>query len=95
MLYVWGQVVQDFVQATVEAESPREWLLSLMDTSSRESEYDINLLGESWWYVTKNESDWWNCILGIFESVNCHTLFLPATKKLLLQDLSVVSIINS
>ena len=41
------QVVQDFVQATVEAESPREWLLSLMDTSSRESEYDINLLGQS------------------------------------------------
>ena len=40
------QVVQDFVQATVEADSPREWLLSLMDTSSRESEYDINLLGQ-------------------------------------------------
>ena len=27
----------------------------------------------------------------MFESVNCHTLFLPATKKLLLQDLSVVN----
>ena len=40
------KVVQDFVQATVEADSPREWLLSLMDTSSRESEYDINLLGQ-------------------------------------------------
>ena len=42
-----SQVVQDFVQATVEANSPREWLLSLMATSSRESEYEINLLGES------------------------------------------------
>ena len=28
----------------------------------------------------------------MFESVNCHTLFLPATKKLLLQDLSMVSV---
>ena len=41
-----SQVVQDFVQATVEADSPWEWLLSLMDTSSRESEYDINLLDQ-------------------------------------------------
>lgn len=47
LLFCVHQVVQDFVQATVEAESPREWLLSLMDTSSRESEYDINLLGQS------------------------------------------------
>ena len=28
----------------------------------------------------------------MFESVNCHTLFLPATKKLLLQDLSMVCV---
>ena len=27
----------------------------------------------------------------MFESVDCHTLFLPATKKSLLQDLSQVS----
>lgn len=27
---------------------------------------------------------------GIFDSVDCHTLFLPATKKNLLQDLSRV-----
>ena len=27
---------------------------------------------------------------GIFDSVDCHTLFLPATKKVLLQDLSKV-----
>ena len=45
ILIVTG-IYQDFVQAMVEADSPREWLLSLMDTSSRESEYDINLLGQ-------------------------------------------------
>ena len=29
-------------------------------------------------------------IVGIFDTVDCHTLFLPATKKVLLQDLSKV-----
>lgn len=30
-------------------------------------------------------------VLGIFDSIDCHTLFLPATKRILLQDLSKVS----
>jgi hypothetical protein len=30
-------------------------------------------------------------LLSMFESVNCHTLFLPATKKALLQDLSTAT----
>ena len=42
------QVVQDFVQTTVDEESPQEWLHRIMDTNSREEGgYDINLLGTS------------------------------------------------
>ncbi len=40
------QVVQDFVQATEDEETTKEWLHRIMETSSRESsDYDINLLG--------------------------------------------------
>ncbi|XP_064459137.1 guanylate-binding protein 2-like [Ornithodoros turicata] len=63
-------VVQDFVQQTLDNESPTEWLHRLMNTHSRESEeYKISLL-------------------DIFKSLECHTLFLPAVKRLLLADLS-------
>ncbi|XP_040075603.2 guanylate-binding protein 1 [Ixodes scapularis] len=63
-------VVQDFVQTTLDNETPTQWLHRLMETLSRESEdYKISLL-------------------DIFKSLECHTLFLPAVKRLLLTDLS-------
>ncbi|KAM7304888.1 hypothetical protein ISCGN_014788 [Ixodes scapularis] len=65
-------VVQDFVQTTLDNETPTQWLHRLMETHSRESEdYKISLL-------------------DIFKSLECHTLFLPAVKRLLLTDLSEV-----
>lgn len=43
------QVVQDFVQATADEETPTEWLHRIMETNSREEgDYDINLLGQSY-----------------------------------------------
>ncbi|CAN7993322.1 unnamed protein product [Ixodes hexagonus] len=63
-------VVQDFVQTTLDNETPTQWLHRLMETHTRESEdYKISLL-------------------DIFKSLECHTLFLPAVKRLLLTDLS-------
>lgn len=63
-------VVQDFVQTTLDNETPTQWLHRLMETHSRESEdYKISLL-------------------DIFKSLECHTLFLPAVKRVLLTDLS-------
>ncbi len=51
--------MQDFVQATEDEDTPKEWLHRIMETSSRESsDYDINLLG-----VEQNE---WNHTLDNF-----------------------------
>ncbi|XP_019856020.1 PREDICTED: guanylate-binding protein 5-like [Amphimedon queenslandica] len=79
---VW--VVQDFVQSTEGEESPQRWLHKIMSTSSRETEeHNINLLSRrTLFYIN------FYYFKGMFESVDCHTLFLPATKKSLLQDLS-------
>ena len=45
-VHTYVQVVQDFVQATENNESPRQWLHRILESNSRESsDYDINLLG--------------------------------------------------
>lgn len=76
---------------TEDEETPQEWLHRIMDTSSREAgDYDINLLGGCGALRLNNDCTKWPLIVGIFHTVDCHTLFLPATKKVLLQDLSKV-----
>jgi hypothetical protein len=65
-------VVQDFHLSHTGGESPRDWLLRLMNSASRDDQYEIHLD-------------------GIFSEISCHTLFLPATKRDLLMDLSKVS----
>jgi len=76
---------------TEDQESPKEWLHRIMDSSSRESaDYDINLLGSQTLAHTNNYS-LYVVYTGMFDTVDCHTLFLPATRKHLLQDLSRVS----
>ena len=38
-------VVQDFHLSQLGSESPKDWLLRLMESSSRDDEYEINLKG--------------------------------------------------
>ena len=42
-------VVQDFHLSQLGSESPKDWLLRLMASSSRDDEYEINLKGGWVW----------------------------------------------
>ena len=78
----------------------------MSSSSRENSDYDISLLGETALVAIHEEDNQYPCsntggyydqgccflfvLLGIFGAVDCHTLFLPAVKKGLLQDLSSV-----
>ena len=76
--------MKDFVQALIPP-----------DPSSDSSTVDVSSDPQAWLHHMMHSSAWENeehqvSLLDIFKSVQCQTLFIPATKKKLLQDLSQV-----
>ncbi|XP_072015443.1 guanylate-binding protein 3-like [Amphiura filiformis] len=73
-------IIKDFVQALMPSDGPND---ALDDASNP----------QAWLHHMMHSSAWENedhsiSLLDIFKSVECRTLFIPATSKRLLQDLS-------